>query len=75
MAGVVIIGDEHGHIELKRVIETNLIERAIAVLAIIFTYIPFKWLYTATRWNISVIKVGVVGVGIRILKCLNEKLA
>ena len=62
-------------LELKCVIETNLIRGYRYISCYLHFNIPLDSCTQATRWNASVIKVGVVCVGLHVLRLLKEGLS
>ena len=67
----------HVTLELKCVVDTNLIRVSYRCISCYFQFkIPFKQLYASSKIECaSVIKVGVVCIGVHVSRCLKEELA
>ena len=75
MAAVIIISDGSAALELKHFVETNLVRVSYHCIRCYFTLTFLLNSYTqATRRSASVIKVGVEGISVCVLRCLKEDL-
>ena len=76
MAAVVVIGDGRGlTVEMCCRNQRNRSKLSLYTAVTFTLTILLNSCTQATRWNVSVIKVGVVCMGIRILRPLKEELA